>query len=87
MKNKKIPMRTCIVSKEKYEKKDLIRIVKTPTGEVIIDNSKNNKTNGRGAYLKKDKDIILKAKASKILDRHLEVKVPDFIYDDILKNI
>ena len=52
MKLKKIPMRTCVVTREKLEKKDLVRIVRTPEGTVEID--LNGKKNGRGAYLKKD---------------------------------
>ncbi len=85
MKNKKIPMRTCIVSHEKLEKKDLIRIIRTPSNEIIIDET--GKLNGRGAYLKKDEKVILKAKQSKILDRHLEMQVPDTIYDELLEKI
>lgn len=85
MAQKKIPMRTCIVSHEKLEKKDLIRIVRTPSNEIIIDDF--GKANGRGAYLKKDKDVILKAKQSKILDKHLEVQVPDIIYEELLQKI
>lgn len=81
MKTKKIPMRTCVVSKEKLEKKDLFRIVRTPEGNVIIDETL--KANGRGAYLKKDKSIIDKARASKILEKHLEIYVPDEIYEKL----
>lgn len=75
-------LRTCVVSHEVCEKKDLIRIVRTPEGNVIID--LKGKANGRGAYLKKDKDVILKAKKSKALDKKLEVSVPDEIYDELL---
>lgn len=82
MKTKKIPMRTCTVSHEKLPKKELVRIVRTPEGEVEID--LNGKVNGRGAYLKKDKDVILKAKQTKVLERHLEVKISDEIYDQLL---
>ena len=56
MKVKKIPMRTCIVTKEKCEKKDLIRIVRTPLREVVID--KSGKLNGRGAYIKLNEEVI-----------------------------
>ena len=84
MKNKKIPMRSCVVTREKCEKKDLIRVVRTPEGEVKIDLT--GKMNGRGAYIKKDISVIEKAKKSKVLDRHLEVSVPDAIYEE-LKNI
>ena len=84
MKNKKIPMRSCVVTREKCEKKDLIRIVRTPEGEVKIDLT--GKMNGRGAYIKKDVSVVDKAKKSKVLERHLEVVVPDAIYEE-LKNI
>ena len=79
MKVKKIPMRTCIVTKEKCEKKDLLRIVRTPEGIVIVDPT--GKANGRGAYLKKDIDVIKKAEKSKILERVLEVEVPISVYE------
>lgn len=84
MKTKKIPMRSCVVTREKCEKKDLIRVVRTPEGEVKIDLT--GKMNGRGAYIKKDVSVVDKAKKSKVLERHLEVVVPDAIYEE-LKNI
>lgn len=80
---KKIPMRTCVITKEKLPKKELIRIVRTPEGNIVIDES--GKANGRGAYLKKDLAVFEKAKSSKLLNRHLEVDVPDAIYEE-LKN-
>lgn len=78
---KKVPCRTCVVSKEKLPKKELVRIVRTPEGEVKIDET--GKMNGRGAYLKKDLEIFNKAQKSKILDRHLEVSVPDSIFESL----
>ena len=84
MKVKKIPMRSCVVTREKCEKKDLIRIVRTPESEVKIDLT--GKLNGRGAYIKRELSVIEKAKKSQALDRHLEVNVPDTIYEE-LKNI
>ena len=85
MKIRKIPMRTCVVTREKCEKKDLLRVVRDNNGNVFVDNT--NKANGRGAYLKKDKDVILKAKDSKVLERHLEVKIPESIYDELISKI
>ncbi len=85
MKPKKIPLRTCVVSHEKCEKKDLFRVLRTPDKEVVVDYTL--KQNGRGAYLKKDESVILKAKKSKILDKALDVVVPDSIYDELIKNI
>ena len=81
MKVKKVPLRTCVVTKEKLEKKDLFRVLRTPEGSVIVDNT--NKANGRGAYIKKDLDAILKAEKSKILDRHLMVNVPKEVYEEL----
>lgn len=74
-------MRTCIVTKEKLPKIELIRVVRTPEGEVKIDVT--GKQNGRGAYLKKDIDVFKKAKKSKILNQHLEVDVPDVIFEEL----
>jgi len=66
MKNKKIPLRTCVVTKEKLEKKDLIRVVKNNENEVFVDLT--GKANGRGAYIKKDIDVLNKARKSKVLE-------------------
>ncbi len=82
MKQRKLVLRTCVCSKEVCEKKDLFRIVRTPELTVIVD--LKGKANGRGAYLKKDKDIILKAKQTKVLDKKLEVEVPEAIYEELL---
>ena len=82
MKEKKLVLRTCVCSKEVCEKKDLFRIVRTPEMNVIVD--LKGKANGRGAYLKKDKDIILKALKTKVLDKKLEVEVPESIYEELL---
>lgn len=83
MKQRKIPMRMCAQTREKFPKKELIRIVRTENG-VVVDET--GKVNGRGAYLKKDLDVIEKAKKSKVLDRQLETKVEENIYEE-LKNI
>ncbi len=82
MKIKKIPMRTCVITRKKCEKKDLIRVVRTPEQEVKVDET--GKMNGKGAYLKKDKEVIKKAKQNKILEKILEVKVEDNIYDELI---
>ena len=84
MKVKKIPMRTCVVTKEKCEKKDLIRVVRTPEGEICIDET--GKKNGKGAYLKLDNEVIEKAKKNNALARALETEIPDNIYEE-LKNL
>lgn len=84
MKVKKIPTRSCVVTREKYPKGELIRVVRTPEGNVVIDLT--GKQNGRGAYLKKDLAVIEKAEKSKILNKHLEIDVPSSIFEE-LKNI
>ncbi len=82
---KKIPMRSCIVTQEKLAKKDLIRVVKNKDGEVSIDLS--GKANGRGAYLKKDLEVIKKCKKNKILDRKLGIEIPDKIYEELINMV
>lgn len=82
---KKVPMRSCVVTGEKLEKKELIRVVRDNTGKVFVDVS--GKANGRGAYLKKDTEVINRARKNKILNRRLEVEVPDSIYEEILNMI
>ena len=82
MKQRKIPMRTCVVTREKYPKNELIRVVRTPEGNVLVDAS--GKQNGKGAYLKLDEIVINKARQSKVLDRTLETIVPDNIYEELL---
>ena len=81
MKVKKIPMRTCVVTHEKLPKQELIRVVRTPEQEVIID--LNGKANGRGAYLKKDVGVFEKAKKNKVLNKQLEIEVPDEIFEQL----
>ena len=81
MVNKKVPLRTCVVTKEKLPKKELLRVVRTPEQEVIID--LKGKSNGRGAYIKKDLIVLAKAKDKKILEKHLEIAIPDKIYDEM----
>ena len=85
MKQKKIPLRSCIITREKLPKKELIRIVKDNTGEVFIDLA--GKANGRGAYIKKDLSIVKKAIANKRLDKHLDISIPQSIYDQLEKLI
>ncbi len=80
---KKVPERTCVVSHEKLPKNELIRVVRTSEKTVIIDTT--GKANGRGAYLKKAKEVIEKAKKTKILERHLEVEIPNEVFDELLK--
>lgn len=83
MKTKKIPMRSCIVTREKLPKMELIRVVRTPEGIVEIDLT--GKLNGRGAYLKKSIEVFEKAEKSKILDKHLETLVSASVFEELKK--
>ncbi len=85
MKNKKIPMRSCVVTKEKLPKGELLRIVRTPEGDILADVT--GKLNGKGAYIKKDITVLEKAKKSKVLEHALETEISDEIYDEISKII
>lgn len=79
---KKIPERTCVVTKEKTLKKDLLRVVRDKDGKVFVDLT--GKANGRGAYLKKDEEVIKKARETKILEHILEVSISDDIYEKMI---
>lgn len=77
---KKIPMRTCIITREKLPKRELVRVVRTKDG-VVVDPT--GKVNGRGAYLKLDKDVFDKAKKTKALAKHLEVDVDESVFEEL----
>lgn len=85
MKERKIPMRTCVITHEKLPKKELIRIVRNKENEVFVDET--GKQNGKGAYLKLDENVVEKARKSKVLNKYLETEVNDSIYDDVLRLI
>jgi len=84
MKVKKIPLRTCVVTKESLPKMELLRVVRTPEGDVVVDET--GKVNGRGAYIKKDLEVLEKAKKGNILGKRLECEIDDSVYEEI-KNI
>jgi predicted RNA-binding protein YlxR (DUF448 family) len=82
LKTKKIPLRKCVVTNEQHPKSEMFRVVRDPEGNIVVD--KTGKTKGRGAYVSKNKTAISAAKKRKALDRHLEVAVPDTIYDELI---
>lgn len=81
---KKIPMRMCVVTKERYPKKELLRVVLFD-GNISVDPT--GKQNGKGCYLKKDSEVINLARKKKILNHIFETEVNDSIYDELLKLI
>ena len=85
MKQKKIPMRSCVVTGEELPKRELLRIVRTTDGTVVCDLS--GKINGRGAYIKKDVDVLEKAKKTKILEKRLECTISDETYEEVKNEI
>ncbi len=85
MKTRKIPERSCVVTKEKLPKSELLRIVKNNENKVFVDVT--GKANGRGAYIKKDIDVLEKAIKTKVLEKHLECSIPEEVYEEIRKII
>lgn len=81
MKQKKIPMRKCVITGEKKPKKELIRIVRGTEGDVSVDLT--GKKNGRGVYLHLSPEVVELAKKKNILSRHLEVEIPEQIYEEL----
>ena len=82
---KKIPMRRCLATNESFPKKELLRIVRTPEGEVKVDLT--GKLNGKGAYLSRSNEALDIAKNKKVLDKALEVEVPEEVYEEISRII
>lgn len=83
MKTRKIPLRTCVVTGEKLDKRDLLRVVKNKEGEVKVDLT--GKMNGRGAYIKRNLAVLEMAIKKKSLERKLECNISDEVYDEIRK--
>lgn len=75
---KKVPLRMCIVTGEMLPKKALLRIVKMADGTFHIDVT--GKLNGRGAYIKKDANLLPSIQKNKSLERAFKCAVPDSIY-------
>ncbi len=79
MAEKKIPMRKCLGCNEMKPKKELIRAVKSPEGEISLDLT--GKKSGRGAYICPDRNCFDKARKGKRLEKALETKIPEEVYD------
>lgn len=82
---KKIPMRQCTGCREMKPKRELIRVVKSPEGEISLDFK--GKAQGRGAYVCPDIDCLKKARKSKALDRSLDITIPAEIYEQLEKQM
>lgn len=77
------PIRTCIVTHEKFHKKELIRIVVDKNLNVSIDYKQN--LPGRGFYLQKKIDVVEKAQKTKILNKKLKTQVKEEIFNELIE--
>ena len=78
-KPRKIPERQCLGCNEHRPKKELLRVVRTPEGEILLDFT--GKKSGRGAYICRDVKCLKKARKSMRIDRSLGVNIPAEVYD------
>ncbi|WP_130807043.1 RNase P modulator RnpM [Senegalia massiliensis] len=85
MKNKKIPLRKCIICGERKEKKELIRIVKNKQGDIFIDDK--GKANGRGAYICNNSECINRSFENKSLNKTFKSNISSEVYEELKKEI
>lgn len=85
MKAKKIPLRMCTGCGEMFDKRELVRVVKSPEGEVSLDLT--GKKSGRGAYVCKNADCLKKARKKKALERAFGIQIEDSVYDKMEEEI
>ncbi len=85
MRVRKVPLRQCTGCGERKEKKDLIRIIKTPEDTIEVDFT--GKKNGRGAYICNSTECLKLAKKRKSLERSLKTSIPDEVYQQIEKEM
>ena len=79
IKVKKQPIRRCTGCGERFFKKELIRVLRTPDGEIVLD--EGGKRSGRGAYICKNADCLKKARRARRLEASLECSIPNEVYD------
>lgn len=79
---KKIPMRQCVGCREMKAKKELVRVVRSPEGEISLDF--RGKASGRGAYVCPQAECLRRAIRSRALERGLDCQIPQEIYDQLL---
>ncbi len=84
-KMKKIPQRQCVGCRTMKDKKSLLRLVKTPEGDILLDAT--GKKSGRGAYVCPDSECLKKARKSRALERALETAIPDAVYEALVQQM
>lgn len=82
---KKIPERKCLGCMQSFPKSSLIRVVRTPEGEITLDTT--GKKSGRGAYICKSTDCFKKAVKAKRLERAFECEIPESVIASLEKKI
>lgn len=85
MAEKKIPMRKCTGCMQMKPKKELIRVVKSPDGDISLDLT--GKKSGRGAYICPNAECFKKARKAKSLERAFETQIPESVYDEMEKQL
>ena len=85
MANKKIPMRQCVGCAEMKSKREMIRVIKTPENEVVLDST--GKKNGRGAYVCPNLECLKKARKSKGIERAFKMAIPNDVYEKLEKEM
>ncbi|MGI5888253.1 MAG: RNase P modulator RnpM [Oscillospiraceae bacterium] len=85
MKKRKVPMRLCTGCRESKPKKELLRIVKSPDGEVSVDET--GRKPGRGAYICRNAECLDKARKNRSLERTFEMKISEEVYEELEKEI
>lgn len=83
--NRKVPMRQCIGCQEMKSKKEMLRILKTAEGEIVLDTT--GRRNGRGAYLCFSGECLKKARKNRGLERSLKMSIPSEVYDNLKEEL
>ena len=81
--NKKIPLRQCVGCGQMKDKREMMRVLETPEGPIVLDIT--GKKNGRGAYVCVNEDCLKKTRKTKGLDRSFKMSIPDEVYEDLEK--
>ena len=85
MKQKKIPLRKCLGCGEQFDKRELVRVVRSPEGEISLDLT--GKKSGRGAYICKNASCLQKARKQKRIERAFECVIPDSVYEQMEREL
>lgn len=85
VKKKKEPLRQCVGCREMKSKKEMVRVIRTPEDEIVMDLT--GRKNGRGAYVCRSLNCFDKARKSKAFDRALNIPIPELLYDILRKEL